>query len=116
MGTARGGAGCGDGAGVTRRKTQVATAVITARQYLRDRLASVRPQPACTVCGQTYTDPGPWGPESLYEIQVDADLPAEAMVFEACSECATIGVCPDCIHEQECCAEAQETAEGTLWS
>jgi len=93
---------------VSKRKAALASGAITAQQYLRDQLAAVRPQPACTVCEQTYIDPGPWGPDSLYEIQREQDWPAEAMAFEVCPECTTLGLCPDCIHEQECCIALKE--------
>ena len=57
----------------------------------------------CSICGQTSTDPGPWGDESLEQIQERWGWDPAPMEFESCPECWTVHVCPDCLHEQECC-------------
>lgn len=60
---------------------------------------------ACSICEQTYTDPACWGKESLAEIQQIERWPVEPLHFDACPECWTVGVCPDCLHERQCCSD-----------
>ena len=75
------------------------------RYKQRMLIASGATQGACSICGQTYTDPAIWGPESLAEIQQINRWEPEPMQFDACPECWTVGVCPDCLHERECCSD-----------
>lgn len=65
----------------------------------------------CTVCGQTSTDPGRWGANSLTRILEDAVKSVIPMTFKTCDECQTAHVCPDCLHERHCCEALQEAGD-----
>lgn len=57
-------------------------------------------QPRCSICGR---EEGHKAMNRAGERDLNPDTPLGPM--ETCSFCGTLSVCPDCVHERDCCDE-----------
>jgi hypothetical protein len=55
------------------------------------------PEPECSICGQTQAL------SQDFTATGSAEALGIILVFATCPHCGTRHVCPDCLHEEECC-------------
>lgn len=62
--------------------------------------------PSCVICER---EEGHKATNRFGERDLNPDAPLGAM--ETCSFCGTLSVCPECVHERECCENLDEIQE-----